>query len=287
MNISILIADFLYHCEHEKLLDKKTIGAYRTDLTQYAAFAEAPFSVAAVLSYAQQLKQNPKKKTSKRKIASVRNFFRHLELEGILLDNPMNRLKFDFEEPHRPPESLPLEMMQKLLRAAYDDASMRDVAVLELLFSAGLRVSELSALTAEDIDLRCGLVQVHGKGNRERTVAITNVETIWALRQYSSEFRQQIISSGFFFVNRNGHQLSEQSVRSIVRSYADKANLDKKVTPAILRNSFATLMLEEGADIRYMQRILGHSRLTVTLSYDNSQRVQNEMQKNPRNRMSL
>ena len=287
MDMRKLMAEFLEHCQHEKQLNKKTLEAYQIDLNQYAAFTEEPFLAVSILSYADHLKESKKTKTVKRKMASLHVFFRYLELEGHLSDNPMHRLKFDFEEPQRPPESVPLETMQELLKAAYDGASMRDVAVLEMLFSAGLRVSELSALSTEDVDLRRGLVQVHGKGSRERTVTITNLETIWTLRQYSGEFREQITSSGFFFVNRNGRKLSEQSVRDIVRSYAGKANLDRKVTPAILRNSFATLMLDEGADIRYMQRILGHSRLTVTLSFDSSQRVRNEIEKNPRNRMSL
>ena len=287
MDMRKLMADFLDHCQHEKLLNKKTLEAYQIDLNQYAAFTEEPFLAASVSSYVEWLKESKKTKTVKRKVASLRIFFRYLESEGLLLDNPMHRLKFDFEEPQRPPDFVPLETMQKLLKAAYDDASMRDVAVLEMLFSAGLRVSELSALSAEDVDLRRGLVQVHGRGKRERTVTITNMKTIRALRRYSNEFRQQIASSGFFFVNRSGHQLSGQSVRSIVRNYADKANLDRKVTPAILRNSFATLMLEEGADLRYMQRLLGHCNSTVTLSYDSSYRVRNEIGKNPRNRMSV
>lgn len=167
---------------------------------------------------------------------------------------------------------------------------LRDIAILEMLFATGARVSEMCSLTPDDIDLEYHSVRIFGKGSRERIVQIENTDVLEILREYSSTFSSDITFSGYFFVNRLHRRLSEQSVREIINKYALLCREDIHITPHMFRHSFATLLLEEDVDIRYIQRLLGHSSITTTQIYTHvAMSKQREIlsAKHPRNKIDI
>ncbi|MDR0890469.1 MAG: tyrosine-type recombinase/integrase [Oscillospiraceae bacterium] len=302
--LSNQIENYLYYCTYQKKLSKKTVKAYRIDLTQFSSFAkteESPLSKQCITEYIQKLHAEYKPKSVKRKIACLRAFINHLEFEEEIERNPIDKLRLDFREPLALPKAISLKTIQKLFHAAYGslntadtaqacNATIRDIAVLELLFATGLRVSELCGIAAGHINLREGYVKVQGKGARERIVFITNPEVLAALRMYKKMFEVYIHRTGWFFVNRLQQKLSEQSVRTMIQRYADRAKIAEHITPHMIRHSFATLMLEEDVDIRYIQSILGHSSITTTQIYTHvSPGKQRRIMKNkhPRNRVRI
>jgi integrase/recombinase XerD len=225
----------------------------------------------------------------------------YLDFDEQIEVNPISKVHLVFREPVTLPKSLPLSTIQKLLKAAHQSSKqqqthyqyrikLRDIAVLELLFATGLRVSELCSITPTEIDLNNGYVKVQGKGARERIIFISNSDTLGALRAYKKSFAHIISEAGWFFVNRLGRRLNEQSVRGMIRRYAELAKITDRITPHMLRHSFATLMLEEDVDIRYIQSILGHSSITTTQIYTHvSLNKQKSIlrEKHPRNRIVL
>lgn len=297
------IVDYLNYCQFQKMLNSKTLKAYRIDLHQFEFFindTSDPFTKTSINNYVKILHSQYKPKTTKRKIACVRAFINYLEFDDQITANPISKIHLEFREPVTLPKSLPLSTIQKLLKSVYqykesqcnnyNSACLRDIAVLELLFATGLRVSELCSITPEDLNLKNGFVRVNGKGARERIVFISNHETISALRSYQKAYVREISESGWFFVNRLKNRLSEQSVRGIIKKYAKYAQLDQHITPHMLRHSFATLMLEEDVDIRYIQNILGHSSITTTQIYTHvSLKKQKSImrKKHPRNKINL
>ena len=303
-NLQGLTEKYLHDCEHRKKLSDKTIKAYRIDLHQFYLFCtgkEDPFSKLSITNYIEGLHTQYKPKTTKRKIACLRAFINYLAFEEIIESNPLDKVRMNFKEPLVLPRALPLKSIQKLLCAAHKANAVgksehahrgiiRDIAVLELLFASGLRVSELCSIQRVDIDLREGYVKVNGKGARERFVYISNTEVLDALRQYKKLFQKTIDEIGWFFVNRLGKRLCEQSVRTIIHNYACLAKINRHVTPHMIRHSFATLMLEEDVDIRYIQSILGHSSITTTQIYTHvstSKQRKIMLRKHPRNRLQM
>lgn len=295
---------YLDYCQYQKKLNEKTIKAYRIDLTQFAVFSEQipdPLTKACISQYILILHQKYKPKTVKRKIACIRAFVNYLEFDEQIDKNPINKIRLEFCEPVILPKSLPLNTIRKLLQVAHHslrnnqpniqyNVKLRNVAVLELLFATGLRVSELCSISSKDIDLKNGFVKVQGKGARERIVFIGNQETLSVLRQYRDVFSKQIAINGCFFINRLGRRLTEQSVRDMIKVYTKLAKIPENITPHMLRHSFATLMLEEDVDIRYIQNILGHSSITTTQIYTHvSLGKQRSImrKKHPRNRISI
>lgn len=281
-NIDTQIRDYLAHCKYEKNLNAKTLKAYETDLRQYAHFAktkENAYCKESLQLYIIQLQNSYKIKSVKRKIASIKAFFNYLEYEELIESNPFAKLRIKLHEPFLLPRTIPLTVVDLLLRCAYrvkaaDTAGtfeyscdLRDIAVLELLFATGMRVSELCSLRPEFVDLSEGTVKIYGKGSKERIIQIGNEDVLTAVRAYYSAFSDNIEASGWFFVNQRGHQLSDQSVRLIIRKYTELAGIDLHITPHMFRHAFATLLLEEDVDIRYIQQLLGHSSIVTTQIY--------------------
>ena len=297
------IKDYMNYCQFQKMLNFKTLKAYRIDLHQFETFftdTSEPLAKEFISKYVQMLHAQYKPKTVKRKIACVRAFINYLEFDEQIASNPISKIHLEFREPFTLPKSLPLSTIQKLLKSVYRNVEqqcqnhyltgIRDIAVLELLFATGLRVSELCSVTPEDLNLKNGFVRVQGKGARERIIFISNPDTLSALRSYQKSYIKEISESGWFFVNRLGNRLSEQSVRGIIKKYTEIAKLDEHITPHMFRHSFATLMLEEDVDIRYIQSILGHSSITTTQIYTHvSLNKQKSImrKKHPRNRITL
>jgi integrase/recombinase XerD len=292
---------YLINCEKLKNLDSKTLKAYRIDLTQFFDFLNGrklQFGKESISCYVEILHDSFKPKTVKRKIASLKAFSSYCENEGYLCINPFHAMKLKYKEPLLLPKTITSIDVQTILKTAYDEPNnvttpytkshcKRDIAVLELLFATGMRVSELCSLKNADVNLSARFIRIMGKGAKERIIQLTNDEVVAALTEYQKQDRAPDES---FLINRDGHQLSEQSVRQIINKYVKKANLKMHVTPHMFRHTFATLLLEEDVDIRYIQKILGHSSIITTQIYTHvstrQQRLILEI-KHPRNRMTV
>lgn len=305
LNYAQLTKRYLEYCQYQKKLSTKTLKAYRIDTTQFQIFIDhTEYGVIkSVLSnYVTYLHKEYKPKTVKRKIASIKAFFNWMEYEDIIKENPFSKINLKFHEPKVLPKTISFDVIEHLLRTAYNDTTninvssyqkqvyLRNIAVLELLFASGMRVSELCALKTDDINLVNGEIRIWGKGSKERVITIANPEVLKIIREYRSTFIGQSDSTEDLFINRNGKRLSEQSVRIIINKYVKKANIGKHLTPHMFRHSFATLLLEEDVDIRYIQQILGHSSITTTQIYTHvSTKKQNDILsiKHPRNHMCV
>lgn len=303
-NLTLETKQYLDYCKYQKKLNEKTLKAYRIDIKQFQQFIEkrnGGLTKNNLSQYATYLHKTYKAKTIKRKIACIRAFFRWMEYEEILPENPFSKIDLKFHEPKTLPQTITLDTIGTLLHAAYQElilnennsrckTCLRDIAVLELLFASGMRVSELCSLKAEDVNMTNGQIRIFGKGAKERIVTITNQDVLKALRNYRIVFSEEIESIGYLFVNRIGNRLSEQSVRTIINNYVEKAKIQNHLTPHMFRHSFATLLLEEDVDIRYIQQILGHSSITTTQIYTHvSTKKQSDILslKHPRNRISI
>ena len=274
-----LITQYLLHCKFQKGLSEKTLKAYKIDLKQFSVFVgEQVFSKELLQDYVTILFKQYKIKSVKRKIASLKSFFNYLEYEEILVTNPFKKLRIKLHEPFILPRTIPLNTIDLLLKYAYQRKTLaitvyqyrtclRDIAVLELLFATGMRISELCSIKPDCINLEDGTIKIYGKGAKERSLQIGNTDVLAAVREYGEAFSNTIGSSNCFFVNRLGHQLSDQSIRNMINQYADLAGIGQHITPHMFRHSFATLLLEEDVDIRYIQQLLGHSSITTTQIY--------------------
>jgi integrase/recombinase XerD len=271
------VAAYLEYCKNRKKLDGKTIKAYRIDLEQFKTYVEKTgcgCGKSGIEQYIAFLHRNYKGKSAKRKIAVIRTFFNYLEYEGLGTHNPLREIRTDFREKQALPKALDFGTVKQLWDAVhenpgpvYANPKIRDIAVLELLFATGIRVSELCSLKADDIELKTGRANILGKGARERIVQVCNKEALAWLRCYEEAFRSVISECGYFFVNRLHKRLSEQSVRNMLRGYALATGIRYSVTPHMIRHTFATLLLDEGVDIRHIQKMLGHSSITTTEIY--------------------
>jgi len=305
MNARLEIKKYLDHCTNQKKLSQKSTKAYSIDLEQFVSFFDKNqdkiISKAGICAYISELHNIYAPKTAKRKLASLRTFLNHLEFEEIIDANPLRKVKTKFQEPKILPKVMPMNLIEMLLTAAHKQSSqantehekfvaLRDVAVIELLFATGMRVSELCCLKVEDIDLKSGCICIMGKGSKQRNVQIGNAEVLSIMQKYHEENLTRINKCGFFFVNRLSSRLSEQSVRFMIQNLCNKANIHIKITPHMFRHSFATLLLEEDVDIRYIQQMLGHSSIQTTQIYT---QVSTEKQrqiltaKHPRNKIFI
>lgn len=303
----VYAAGYLEYCKLQKNLNQKTIAAYSVDLRQFGEYLEKSDDVSedAVLrivltDYLVQLHKRYKPRSTKRKIASLKAFFSYLEYEEILETNPFNRIRTRFKEPELLPRTIAVASLQKILSEAYRKRDCtenteyqkkvycRDVAVLELLFSTGVRVSELCSIKKQDINIDQRTLRIYGKGARERMLYLTEWALPEALEKYYAAFQKQIEGGELFFYNRQGRRLSEQSVRFMIRRYAEAAGVAEHITPHMFRHTFATLLLEEDVDIRYIQQILGHSSITTTQIYTHVAMEKQRMilkKKHPRNKL--
>lgn len=300
-----LITEYLTFCEIRKELNSKTLKAYRTDLRQFYEYMQDVVSdytdKNSLNNYISQIHQQFKPKTIKRKIASIKAFFHYLVYEEILVNNPFDKINVRFREPQRLPRTIPFATIESFMATMYKEQQcartefqknsiLRDIAVIELLFATGMRISELCTLTVEQVDLSSHKLLIYGKGAKERMLQIGNEDVIRILTQYYSTFEKDIATTGWFFVNRLHNRLSEQSVRAMILKYADQAAISLHLTPHMFRHSFATLLLEADVDIRYIQKMLGHSSITTTEIYTSVSMTKQYSiltTKHPRNNMHL
>ena len=304
-NLQKWAEQYLVACKYQKGLDAKTIKAYRIDLSQFNMFmgqGEADLTRSSMMEYISDLHQKYKPRTIRRKIASVKAFCGYLEYEELITESPFAKLPLKLNAPLILPRVIPFSVIEAILSTAYQRGKMeglsekqkrvalRDIAVLELIFATGIRVSELCSLKCGDINLVEGEVKIYGKGAKERMVQIGNPAVLAALQAYQALNCLAIEHSGMFFVNRLDKPLSDQSVRNIVAKYTRLAGENMHITPHMFRHSFATLLLEEDVDIRYIQRLLGHSSIVTTQIYTYvSGRKQRDILsiKHPRNKIQV
>jgi integrase/recombinase XerC len=206
-----------------------------------------------------------------RRISELRSFCRYLVREGILDRNPIRTISSP-KVPKRLPNYLDLHEVEALLAApdAMTPQGQRDQAIMEVLYASGLRVSELVSLNLRNVDMQHGELRVWGKGAKER-VALLGEPACRALKRYTREGRSQLIKAGretnALFLNRLGSRLSTRSVNNILDRYAKLAGLERRVTPHVMRHTFATHLLDGGADLRTVQELLGHADLSSTQIY--------------------
>lgn len=305
MLLSEEINKYLYYCKFQKELDDKTIKAYRVDLEQFITFIEGnenDLDKEKLNSYLLYLHRSYKQKTVKRKIASVKALFHYLEEEEIVEINPFHKVKTKFKEEAVLPKIIPRDIIERLLEHLYRERGieeysewhkkiiLRDIAVVETLFSTGLRISELCHLQNKYVDLKNGVLCIQGKGGKERYLQIGNSDVLSVLNIYKQCFEEEIRKQGYFFVNRYGNPLSEQSARRMIHKYADEIQADMNITPHMFRHSFATYLMEEDVNIRYIQKMLGHSSITTTqiYTYVSTEKEKEILRtKHPRNKMRL
>jgi integrase/recombinase XerC len=290
------LAEFLRHLALEKNASAHTVKSYREDLTQALEFLRTkmppgrtqPAQVTARLlrGYLAWLhEQGYAKTTIARRMAAVRSWCRFLCRQGTLQANPADGLRTPRQD-KKLPHFLGGADLTRLLAAppANTPLGIRDRAILETLYSAGLRVSELTGLNLEDLDLSDGLATVRGKGRRERLALLgapakAAVEDWLKVRERLAAGRAR--PQPAVFLNKNGTRLSSRSVGRLVEKYLAQAGLDSRTSPHTLRHSFATHLLDAGADIRSVQELLGHRSLSTTQIYTHvtTQRLQDSYRK--------
>jgi integrase/recombinase XerD len=280
MEITAAISSFLTHVQVEKGLASNTLSAYKRDLAKFEDFArKRKVELSAVKRddlvdfLASLYHQKLESKTVARHLVTLRNFFRHLQVLDLIPEDPTANL----ESPkirRSLPGYLRLEEVEKLLELPDQKTALglRDRSMLEVLYSTGLRVSELTSLRVPDLDTKVGCVRCIGKGDKERIVPVGQ-KALRIVEKYLREGRPQLIGTGrgtpgpFLFVNRRGGRISRVGVWKILSAYGRRAGLRIPLTPHMLRHSFATHLLERGADLRSVQLMLGHSDISTTQIY--------------------
>ena len=276
MKISKYIKDFLEYCEIAQNKSKKTLENYRHYLKRFEEFLSEDIDVRKltlkkIQNYRLYLNENLSPQTQNYHLIAVRAFLKYLTKNDIKTLAPE---KIELSKvPKRTVEVLSREEITRLFQAV--NKSNRDIAILETLYSTGLRVSELASLNRDQVDLKRREFMVRGKGEKPRIVFLSKkaAETIQAyLKKRSDNFKPLFINSGkgqkqADILSGEKRRLSRVSIENIVRKYALKAGIIKKVTPHTLRHSYATELLRQGADIRSVQEMLGHSSITTTQVY--------------------
>jgi tyrosine recombinase XerC len=263
------IEKFIRYLEIEKNYSAHTILNYRLDLADFAKFlgetAVEKVDYLTLRKYLAHLKEkNVTNRTVNRHLSSLRSFFRFLTREGLVKANPILSLSSPKQEKHLP-LFLTEEEVVKLIDAVLpkDERGLRDRAVLETFYSTGMRISELSGLTRDDVDFIGGIIKVMGKGKKERLVPIGD-KALSALRDYLEKRKKD---SDSIFLNKSGRRITTRGVRNIVDKYIRLAGIRHGVSPHTLRHSFATHLLNRGADLRSVQELLGHANLSTTQIY--------------------
>ena len=304
-NYDKILAKYLEFCSSQKRLNAKTIRAYSTDLRQFgnntASEKITELSTDTIEDYVKNLHRQYKPKSVKRKIASVKAFFRYLESNNIINTNPWEHVQSKFREPSTLPRIIPLDTIEIMLTLIYEQIhngkteyrrrnAIRDVAICELLFATGLRIFELCSLVPEDMNLSKDTIFINGKGSKERILQIGNNQVHDALVNYKNAYDNEISLCNHLFVNQQGRPLSDQSVRRMLNYYTNLAKIKQHITPHMWRHTFATSLLEADVDIRYIQAMLGHSSIRTTEIYTHvSMSKQKDIlcNKHPRNSFSI
>lgn len=276
MRIDHACAEFLRDCSNVRKLSEHTVRAYRLDLARFTRFAGpladvGSFDRSTLAQYVEHLftEHRLKETSAKRHVASVRSLFRWLEDGGQVPDDPFRGARIRIRLPRRLPRVLSRAELATILehQPGADFSSLTARLAAELLFATGIRVAELAALRDEDIDLAAGVITIIGKGSRQRRVYIPDSDIRDLIVGYRLARDARDREEDSFLVNSRGGGASPQYIRRLVRELGESAALTRRVTPHMFRHSVATYLLEEGVDIRYVQRLLGHRSIVTTEIY--------------------
>lgn len=287
---------FIAHCKYERNLSPLTIKAYQIDLRQFRTFlgeAIDPQRIGKELikDYLRHLFEKGLKGTSvRRKMICLKAFFCFLECDEVLETSPFQKLQLSIKQSNKLPDVMNLNDIRLLINLSRKelpktdliashriDASrhsdfsavrkLQGVVILELLFATGMRVGELSRLDIEDLDISRRVIKVNGKGSRQRIVPIPNDEVARLLESYETLRKRFSGAMNCLLPNRLRTRMSTQSIRMLVKKHVLKAQLQKRITPHTFRHTTATLLLENGTDISFVQSLLGHQSITTTQLY--------------------
>ena len=276
-----IISFFLNWLTAEKAYSDNTIEAYHRDVEEFFLFLGKINTIEdldpmLIRSYVYQLNRRNKSSTVARKLSALRTFFRFLVREGVVKNDPVSSVSMPKQGKYMP-VFLTVDDMFSLLEepGENDSFAARDKAIMEMLYSTGMRVAELAALNLDRINFETGMIRVMGKGSKERLVPVGTVARD-KLKSYLPERESAVLArvsrgqkaeKDAVFLNGRGGRLTVRSIERLVGHYASRAGITARVTPHALRHSFATHLLEMGADLRSVQELLGHASLSTTQKY--------------------
>ena len=273
-NFDVYFNDYLLDLKIRRL-DEKTIRNYKIDLEQFFNFkTNSTKETKIIKDYISFLSNRYNKaKTIKRKIASLKGFYKYLLYEDIIAESPFNKIQIKIKEETKLPKVISSENIKIILQHLYDkvDSSdrkkrklhLRNLCLLELMLTTGIRVSELCHIKISDIDIYKKYIKIKGKGNKERIVYFDIYKTNIVFNKYLECIKNNV----YLFENRFHKRLNEQSVRLMLKEIEEELHLNQHITPHMFRHTFATGLLAHDVDIRYIQKILGHSSITTTEIY--------------------
>ena len=273
------ITDFKYHLDIDKNLSKNTIEAYISDINQYAKFLKDFQNVEFVdqieeihiTRYLQSLKRNKISKTSQaRKLTAIKEFHKFLKKEDITEKDP-SKLIDNVKRDKKLPTVLSIDEIDKMINSidTTNDIGKRNKALIEVMYGSGLRVSEACNLKVGDLHFGSKYISLIGKGNKERIIPIGD-EAIDSLRIYLKDSRSNLLKglfSEYVFITYQGKPMTRQSIFKYIKKLALDNGIDKEISPHTLRHSFATHLLQNGVDLRYVQEMLGHEDISTTQIY--------------------
>lgn len=296
-----LLCKYLNACKSQKRLSPHTLRAYRIDLEQFKALSRIKcaedITPCTLEEYIESLNNAYSPRTVQRKISSLKAFCNYLEYNKMISGNPWGHIYY---KPHIPtvlPRIIPLSILEDILKTVYNEMlhggteykkrnALRNAAVLELLFATGIRIFELCSLTPADVNLNENTILIHGKGAKERILHIGNNQVHDILSIYSKSYSNEINQCNRFFANQSGRPFNDQAARRMINRYTKMASIDLRITPHMWRHTFATSLLEADVDIRYIQKMLGHSSIRTTEIYTHvslAKQRQILCEKHPRN----
>lgn len=283
MDLKKLISEYLIKCELQNNLNVKTIKAYRIDLEQFYEFVLDKndfYKKENLNEYINSLKNKKyATKTIKRKIASLKAFFSYLNYEDIIDMNPFYKIRLRIKEPFILPKTISVKELSSLFKYISIELEkadknsyrykeiVRDNLVLELLIGTGMRISEICKVKKDDILYSMNALKINGKGAKERIVPIYSQSLLSSLKLYDEVYQEELKNSDYFFMNKRKNRLSSQSVRNMIKKYCKLANIEKIITPHMFRHTFATMLLDQEVDSRYIQMLLGHASIMTTQIY--------------------
>ncbi len=273
------IEEFIDYLRFEKKYSENTISSYKRDLNKINSYLKKDFiklTKADIQKYIQDLSKNKNSNTISRTISSLKSFYKFLEINKYTNTNPLTTI-ISPKTARKLPKVLSEEEVNKLLDINLNnDFDYRNKAMLELMYSSGLRVSELINLTVNDVDLKNSLVRIFGKGSKERIVPLNDYATE-ALNNYILYHRPKLFKqkeNNYLFLNNHGNQMTRQGFFKTLKKIAKEKGIKSELSPHTLRHSFATHLLKYGADLRSIQELLGHSDISTTQIYTH---ITNEM----------
>jgi len=262
--LDTLIQQFLDHLAARR--SANTVRSYGSDLAQLSAFLNGEATLTSDRLRAYLRKHSTTPITRARKLSTLRTFVKYLKAAGVLANDPTEVLEAPFKRKRLPKALSERQTFEMLDQESAGQTPLRDRALLELIYAAGLRVSELVGVNLDDIDFKAGSIIVMGKGSKER-VAFFGQTATSAVQDYMSAERIDAVDGKALFTNKKGGRLTTRTVQNVVKRWSIRIGLAPETSPHTLRHSFATHMLDHGADLKTVQQLLGHESLETTQIY--------------------